>query len=88
MKTMEGNEPFDWNVLVSLLVHPVQVAIIEAMSWIGTPLSASELDKVLDERFGVSHVSYHMRALVKAEVIGAVDHEQVRGALKTFYFFS
>lgn len=39
---MEGNEPlpFDWAALVPLVVHPMRVTIIEALCWVGEPLSA------------------------------------------------
>jgi predicted transcriptional regulator len=88
MKTIEGGEPFKWEALVPHIVHPMKVAIIEAMAWIGRPLSASELDKVFDSRFGVSQVSYHVRTLAEAGVIRKVRQEQVRGSIKTFFAFA
>ncbi|MEX2107173.1 MAG: helix-turn-helix domain-containing protein [Solirubrobacterales bacterium] len=85
---MEGDEPsFDWDELVPRIVHPLKVAIIEALLWIDTPLSASELDKVLGGRFGISLVSYHVTKLAEAEAITKVGERPVRGALQTFYFF-
>jgi Helix-turn-helix domain len=89
MKTMGGNEPFDWNVLVPHIVNPTKVAVIEAMSWIGVPLSASELEKVFDdEEFGLSRISYHVRTLAKAGILRMVRQRQVRGSIQTFYVFS
>ncbi|HWO84691.1 MAG TPA: helix-turn-helix domain-containing protein, partial [Solirubrobacterales bacterium] len=58
-------ESFDWEALVALLVHPVKVAIIEAMDWIGEPLSATDLDRLLTGQVGVSLISYHLRKLVE-----------------------
>lgn len=79
---------FDWEALVALLVHPVKVAIIEAMDWIGEPLSATDLDRILKGQVGVSLISYHLRKLVELGVLEPVRKETVRGAVQTFYSLS
>lgn len=79
---------FDWEALVALLIHPVKVAIIEAMSWIGEPLSATDMDRILKNQVGVSLISYHLRKLVELEVIKPVRQDNVRGAIQTFYILS
>jgi hypothetical protein len=86
---MEGSEPlpFDWSVLVPLLVHKTRVEIIEALRWIGEPLSASDLKMVLDERLTLQFVSYHVIKLAKIGVLVKVRERQVRGATEKFYFF-
>lgn len=76
---------FDWEALVPLLVHPVKVAIIEAMTWIEQALSATDLDRLLQGEFGVSLLSYHLRKLAELEVIAPTRRETVRGATQTFY---
>jgi DNA-binding transcriptional ArsR family regulator len=76
---------FDWEALVPLLVHPAKVEIIEAMSWIGQPLSATDLDRILSGQLGVSLVSYHLRKLAELKAIEKVRQEHVRGAIQTFY---
>jgi DNA-binding transcriptional ArsR family regulator len=76
---------FDWGALVPLLVHPVKVEIIEAMSWIGLPLSATDLDRVLRGQIGVSLLSYHLRKLTEVGAIERVRQEPVRGAVQSFY---
>ena len=38
--TVQGGERFDWEALVPLVIHPLKVAILEALEWIGQPLSA------------------------------------------------
>ncbi len=78
-------ETFHWETLVPLLVHPVKVEIIEAMAWIGLPLSATDLDRVLCGKVGVSLLSYHLRKLAKVGALERARQEQVRGALQTFY---
>lgn len=85
---MKGDEPFDWAMLVPHVVHPLQVAIVEALWWIDRPLAASDLELVFERRFGLSLISYHVLQLRKAEVLEEVAREQVRGALKRLYFFA
>jgi DNA-binding transcriptional ArsR family regulator len=86
--TVKGDEPFSWDVLVPLVVHPLKVAIVEALWWIGEPLSATDLTKVIgDEEYGLSHISYHMVKLADAGAIEVVSTRPVRGSLEKFYFF-
>jgi DNA-binding transcriptional ArsR family regulator len=80
-----GQCSFNWDSLIQLTVHPMKVAIIEAMVWIELPLSPKELDRMFDEQFGVSLVSYHMRTLAGAGVVEKVRQQSVRGALQSFY---
>lgn len=84
------DEPaFDWAALVSRLVHPVKVTIIEAMLWIGQPLSASQLVKLMDDDrdYYLSNVSYHMEGLKKVGVVNSMGTRRVRGGRETFFFF-
>jgi hypothetical protein len=83
--TEAGDEPFEWDALVSRVLHPVQVQTIEAMRWIGRPLASSELCKIFDDAYTVSHLGYHIGALAKLDVLQAVGEEQVRGATKHYY---
>ncbi|HET6997662.1 MAG TPA: helix-turn-helix domain-containing protein [Solirubrobacterales bacterium] len=87
--TVEGDEPcFDWAALVPLTVHPMRVAIIEALWWIGEPLSAKDLREVFaDEKLGTSYISYHVAELAKAGALVKVGEEPKRGAVKKLYFF-
>jgi hypothetical protein len=83
--TPGGPWPFNWDALIPSTVHPVKVAIIEAMQWIGVPLSPKELDRIFDEEFGVSLVSYHTRTLADIGVVERVRQQAVRGAVQSFY---
>jgi hypothetical protein len=83
--TRAGGEPFQWDVLVSRVLHPVQVQIIEAMRWIGRPLASSDLCKVFDNAYTVPHLGYHVGVLAKLDVLRVVCTEQVRGATKRYY---
>jgi hypothetical protein len=90
MTTMEGGEPllFDWEALVPLAIHPLRVAIIEALLWIGEPLSASNLTKIFDdEKLNLPGVSYHVTTLAKGGVLEEAWQRPVRGSVEKFYFF-
>jgi hypothetical protein len=78
---------FDWTSLLPL-VHPLKVAIVEALLYLGQPLSATDISKSFGTaRDGLSYVSYHVTSLAKAGVLTKVSDRQVRGARETFYFF-
>ena len=86
----EGDGPaFDWAALVPRIVHPVKVAIVETLLWIGHPLSATELRDLFDEPeyCYLSIVSYHVGKLVEFGALRETGSRQVRGATETFYFF-
>jgi DNA-binding transcriptional ArsR family regulator len=78
----------DWAALVPLTLHPVKVSIVEAMEWIGEPVSATELTEMFEEPEGnyLSLVSYHMGKLVDLGAVEKISHRAVRGARETFYF--
>jgi Helix-turn-helix domain len=88
--TPRGDEPlpFNWGALVPLVIHPMRVAIIEALCWIGEPLSASDFKRLFADRdFSTSYISYHVAELGKAGVLVQAGTRQVRGATKKSYFF-
>lgn len=85
---MAGSDapPFDWEALVPRIVHPIKVAVIEALLWVEEPLSSSDLMKLFSrEDMPLSNISYHVRGLVEIGVLRKVRHRQVRGSIETFY---
>jgi hypothetical protein len=89
MTTMEGGEQFRWDMLVPRVVHPLKVAIVEAMLWVDRPLSSTDLVKVMDDQeIYLSHVAYHVSKLVDVGALRPIRRRQVRGATETFYFFA
>lgn len=84
----DNGHPFSWDILVPHLIHPMKVAIIEAMAWIEVPVSPKELDRIFGEEFGVSLVAYHMRRLADVGAVEKVGQQAVRGALQSFYVLS
>jgi predicted MarR family transcription regulator len=60
---------FCWAALVARVLHPVDVAIIEAFEWIEQPLSAGDLSEVFDSKWPLAKVTYHIRRLHKLDAI-------------------
>lgn len=86
---MDGTKlrQFDWSALARV-IHPLKVAIIEALRWTGEPLSSADLEKVFYCQFHLSTIAYHVRDLAKTGVLEAVGSRPRRGATETFYFFA
>ena len=80
-----GDEPFPWESLVSRVLHPIQVAVIEAMLWIGLPLAPSDISPIFGGEYSDSHIAYHARALANRGVLELVNEEAVRGTTKHYY---
>src|ERR1700735_5045481 len=80
-----GDERFPWDALVSRVLLPVKVEVIEAMWWIGQPLGASDLLLVLDKGYSLSLLDYHVKELAKLGALRLVGTEPVRGTLKHYY---
>lgn len=84
----EADAPeFDWAALIARVVHPTRVAIIEALSNLGQPLSPTELTKLFDDPEGhyLSLISYHARNLAREGMLTVASTRQVRGAQERFY---
>ena len=81
-----GDEGFHWDLLVSRILHPVQVAIIEALNWIGRPLAPSEVVQMFESQpYTVANLDYHTKALLDHGVLLLAYTEPVRGTTKHYY---
>jgi len=78
---------FCWGSLVAVTVHPVKVAIVEALLWVHEPLSATELAEIFDNAgYNLDMLLYHLSGLVRLEVIELTNTRHVRGAREKFFF--
>jgi len=64
-----GYEEF-WSTLPEKVLHPFRVPIIEALWWIGEPLSAIALVDVLDGSLSMWEAAHHLRVL---DALGVVE---------------
>lgn len=75
MQSESGNERDEWRssewwaVLAGKLLHPAQVASIEALSYIGLALCIADLAKIVEDIDAV-HLDYHVGRLRK---LGALE---------------
>lgn len=56
-----------WASLPGAVLHPMRVPIVEAMWWLGQPLTALALVSVLDGALTVWEVAYHLEVLEELE---------------------
>ncbi len=75
----------NWSALIASAIHPIRVGSVEALAYIGEPLSATDLTAIFDKRYHLSLVSYHLKCLAKLNVARKVRQRKVRGAVQTFY---
>jgi hypothetical protein len=80
-----GDERFPWDSLVSRVLHPIQVLVVEALHWAGGPLAPSDIARFSNGEYTVNLVGYHMRALEELGVVQLLDTEPVRGATRHNY---
>jgi hypothetical protein len=78
-----------WESLIPHVLHPAKVAVIEALLWIGQPLSSKELTTLFgdEEEFYLGLVAYHVRQLAAFGLLEPVKSRQARGALEKYYYF-
>ena len=91
MAMKSGDDGYGWNAVASQLagsLHPTRLAIIEAILWIGEPVSPAQLSKSFFDRPSLTDVAYHARALRECGLLTLVDQRPVRGSVEHFYFFS
>jgi DNA-binding transcriptional ArsR family regulator len=79
---------FCWASLVAATIHPVKVAIIEALLWVHVPLSGTELAEIFGNGdYNLDIVLYHLRGLVRLGLIEVTDTRRARGARERYFFF-
>jgi hypothetical protein len=79
-----------WEAYVPHFVHPIKVAIVEALCWMGSPLSAVQLTKFCsggEESFREPNVRYHLHQLVKVGVLEIVSSSPFTQAGRDDAFF-
>lgn len=80
-----GTPGFDWAGLVALTVHPLKVAIVEALLWLGEPLSAAELTEMGEGDYNIDNVIYHAGKLTTLGVLEFTETQRDREARGRFY---
>lgn len=84
-----GVDPsYVWDSLAPRLLHRLKLAALEALLWVGEPMSATGLAAMLDDPdYYAGLLSYHLGEMAKAGVVTVVGTRSVRGAEELFYYF-
>jgi hypothetical protein len=80
-----------WEPFLPHLVHPLKVAIVEALLWIGEPVSAVQCGKVFrgaGEGFPESNVRYHLNHLAEIGVLEPISAGPEGGPREKFFYFA
>jgi Helix-turn-helix domain len=67
-----------WSTAPEKVDHPYRVPIVEALLWIGEPLSAIELVDVLDGYLTMWDATYHLHALEGLDVVEPISPDASR----------
>lgn len=78
---MSGDWQELWSTLPEKAQHPVRVPIIEALWWIGEPLSAIALVDSFDGLLSMWEAAHHLRVLDELDVVEALDSGASRNDL-------
>jgi len=77
-----------WEGLVPRLLHPIKLVVVEALLWVGEPMSATGLAAMLEEpAYYGGVISYHLRVMVEGGVLVRTGERSVRGAEELFFYF-
>lgn len=83
-----GGPPIDWAALAPHIEHPARESVVEALRWIG-PLSAPDLKGILDDpEFHLTYIAYHVKTLVREEVLVEIGERPVGVSSEKLYFFA
>lgn len=58
-----------WSAIPEQVLHPTRVPVVEALRWIGEPLSAIALVEVLDGFLTMWEAAHHLRVLAALDVV-------------------
>ena len=78
----------DWSALTAHAISPTKLVVLEAIARIGQPVSAIQLEQVLDEAVTGSAISYHLKTLCKQGVLEIVEIRPIRGSGEKLCFFT
>jgi hypothetical protein len=76
---------FDWTALIDAQVHPIKVAVVEALRWVGGPLSARELWLIGVGEPVYGNVAYHVKTLADDGLLTQTAKAPARGSVEKFY---
>jgi hypothetical protein len=87
--SFDSGDSFDWERLVAVSLHPLKVGIVEALSWLRQPLSATELARMVGGgKYSRDLIQYHAGCLENWGVLAVAEVRRTQGGWESYYFFS
>lgn len=84
MVDLETYERF-WEEAVILLLHPTQLLILEALTRLEMPVSATAMVEMSDGQISLAYWTYHLTRLEKLGLLKLVKARPSRGTPEKFY---
>jgi hypothetical protein len=85
LAVVDPREELDWGALAGRVLHPTQMAVVEAMLWVERPVSPVQLMHLLGSGTRLPSVAYHVRRLSNLGVVKQTNTRQVRGTVEHFF---
>ena len=76
----EARDHFGWDEIAPRAIHPVQVQMIEALLYIGRPLTVGDFSRLFDGKPSTMALLHHVERLIRAGVLAVDGCEHIRGA--------
>lgn len=74
-----------WEGMVIRLLHPTQLLILEVLTYLDDPVSATALERMSDKQISHASFGYHCRRLEKLGLLKETHTIQRRGAVEVFF---
>jgi len=76
----EAGGDFSWDEIEPRAIHPVQVQMIEALLYIGRPLTVADFFRLFDGKPSTMALLHHVERLIRVGVLAVDGWERIRGA--------
>lgn len=84
MTDQETYERF-WERAIVELLHPTQLLIVEALTNLDCPVSASIMERICDGQIRLANWDYHCKRLTTLGLLEPAGHKRRRGATEHFF---
>lgn len=74
-----------WEKAIVRLLHPTQLLILEAISHLGQPISASVMVRISDGQIELANYDYHCKRLWDLDLLRPAGEVKRRGTFEKFY---
>lgn len=83
--TDQGSYERFWEDAVVRLLHPTQLLILETLTYLDCPISASIMERLCDGQIKLANWDYHCKRLATLGLLEPAGWKQRRGATENFF---